>query len=118
MREWGSLALCCGAQARPILEAGCFAHARRKFFELADVEATARRRNHGERASHIYPIALEAVQRIDALFDVERAVNGARGHSQTPVRLLASRRLSNHRSDTAPAASTNLSLCTMNEDRT
>ena len=24
----------------------------------------------------IYPIALEAVQRIDALFDVERAING------------------------------------------
>jgi transposase len=65
-----------GREPGPILEAGCFAHARRKFFELADVEATARRRSRGERASHIYPIALEAVQRIDALFDVERAING------------------------------------------
>lgn len=65
-----------GREPAPILEAGCFAHARRKFFELADVEATARRRSRGERASHIYPIALEAVQRIDALFDVERAING------------------------------------------
>jgi hypothetical protein len=43
---------------------------------LADVEANARRRSRGERASHIYPIALEAVQRIDALFDIERAING------------------------------------------
>jgi transposase len=65
-----------GREPGPILEAGCFAHARRKFFELADVEANARRRSRGERASHIYPIALEAVQRIDALFDVERAING------------------------------------------
>lgn len=64
-----------GREPGPILEAGCFAHARRKFFELADVEANARRRSRGERASHIYPIALEAVQRIDALFDVERAIN-------------------------------------------
>lgn len=59
-----------GREPGPILEAGCFAHARRKFFELADVEATARRRSRGEQASHIYPIALEAVQRIDALFDI------------------------------------------------
>lgn len=65
-----------GREPGLIMEAGCFAHARRKFFELADVEAAARRRSRGERASHIYPIALEAVQRIDALFDIERAING------------------------------------------
>lgn len=59
-----------------ILEAGCFAHARRKFFELADVTAAARLKNRGERAGTIYPIALEAVQRLDALFDIERAING------------------------------------------
>lgn len=28
----------------PILEASCWAHARRKFFELADIEAAARRK--------------------------------------------------------------------------
>lgn len=33
-----------GRMPGPIFEAGCFAHARRKFFELADVEGAARRR--------------------------------------------------------------------------
>ena len=60
----------------PITEAGCFAHARRKFFELADVEGTARKKSRGERTGTVYPIALEAVQRLDALFDIERAING------------------------------------------
>jgi hypothetical protein len=58
------------------LEAGCFAHARRKLFELADVEGAARKKSRGERTGVIYPIALEAVQRLDALFDVELAING------------------------------------------
>jgi hypothetical protein len=59
-----------------VLEAGCFAHAMRKLFELADVEGAARRKSRGERAGLIYPIALEAVQRIDLLFAIERAING------------------------------------------
>jgi transposase len=65
-----------GRQPGPVLEAGCFAHARRKFFELADVAAVARRKNRNERAGMIYPIALEAVQRLDALFDIERGLGG------------------------------------------
>lgn len=59
-----------------ILEAGCLAHARRKFFELADVAGAARKRSCGEKAGIIYPIALEAVQKLDALFDIERGING------------------------------------------
>ena len=59
-----------------ILEAGCFAHARRKFFELADVEGAARKKSRGEKAGIIYPIALEAVLKLDALFDIERSING------------------------------------------
>jgi len=51
----------------------CWAHARRQFFELADIAANARR---GKHAAAISPIALEAVKRIDALFDIERGVNG------------------------------------------
>ena len=47
----------------PILEALCWSHARRKFFELADIAANARR---GKDAPPISPIALEAVKRIDA----------------------------------------------------
>jgi transposase len=70
----------------PVLEAACFAHARRKFFELADVEGAARKKSRGERAGMIYPIALEAVQRIDALFDIERAVNGCSAAERLAVR--------------------------------
>lgn len=65
-----------GRAPGPIIEAGCFAHARRKFFELADVEGAARKKSRGERTGTIYPIALEAVQKLDALFDIERAING------------------------------------------
>ena len=56
-----------------ITPALCWAHARRQFFELADIAANARR---GRKAPTISPIALEAVKRIDALFDIERSING------------------------------------------
>src|SRR3546814_12049922 len=75
-----------GRMPGPIFEAGCFAHARRKFFELADVEGAARKKSRGEHAGMIYPIALEAVQRIDALFDIERAVNGSSAAERLAVR--------------------------------
>ena len=58
---------------RPLTEALCWAHARRKFFELADIAGNVRR---GKRAPPISPLALEAVRRIDALFDIERNLNG------------------------------------------
>jgi transposase len=57
----------------PIVEALCWSHGRRKFFELADIAANARR---GKNAPPISPIALEAVKRIDALFAIEREING------------------------------------------
>jgi transposase len=74
----------------PILEALCWSHARRKFFELADIAANARR---GKNAPPISPIALEAVNGIDALFAVEREINGlsaatrlaARQEKSTPL---------------------------------
>lgn len=46
----------------PIIEAACWAHGRRKLFVLADVAKA--------------PLAIEAVRRIDAIFDVEREING------------------------------------------
>ena len=46
----------------PVTEAACWSHARRKFFVLADVAKA--------------PLALEAVRRIDVIFDAERALNG------------------------------------------
>ena len=61
---------------RPVAQALCWAHARRKFFELADIAASARR---GPRAPPISPLALEAVRRIDEVFDLERETNGHGG---------------------------------------
>jgi transposase len=60
----------------PIHEAACWAHGRRKFFELADIDAVARRKAKGRKPQVISPLALEAVQRIDALFAIEREING------------------------------------------
>jgi transposase len=57
----------------PITSALCWAHARRQFFELADIAANARREKN---AAVISPIALETVKRIDVLFDIERGING------------------------------------------
>jgi transposase len=62
-----------GREPGPIVEALCWSHARRKFFELADIAANLRR---GKQAAPISPIALEAVKRIDAIFDVEREIKG------------------------------------------
>ncbi|MDR1989908.1 MAG: IS66 family transposase, partial [Acidobacteriaceae bacterium] len=56
----------------PITPAFCWAHARRGFFELADIEKNARE----GKGKPVSPIALEAVRRIDALFEIERAING------------------------------------------
>ena len=65
-------------KALPITPAFCFAHARRGFFELADIEKNAR---EGKKGKPVSPIALEAVKRLDALFEIERAING-RGADQ------------------------------------
>lgn len=51
-----------GRKPGPIVEAVCWAHARRKFFDLARLNKA--------------PIAIEAVARTDALFDIEREING------------------------------------------
>jgi transposase len=61
-----------GREPGPIIEAACWAHARRKFFELADVASKAR----GKSAAIISPIAFAAVQKFDAVFAAERTING------------------------------------------
>src|SRR5215210_3887723 len=63
-------------QPGPIVEATCWAHARRPFFVLADLAANARRKVQGKPASVISPLALEAVRLIDAIFAIEREING------------------------------------------
>jgi transposase len=70
-------------KAMPITPAFCHAHARRKFFELADIEKTARERRKGKPVS---PMALEAVKRLDALFDIERQINGQSAAERLAVR--------------------------------
>lgn len=60
----------------PIIEAACWAHGRRKLFVLADLAKA--------------PLAIDAVRRIDAIFDVEREINGlaaAQRHSIRQVRV-------------------------------
>jgi len=70
-------------QPGPIREALCWAHARRKFFVLAAIAASARR---GRDAEPISPIAFEAITRIDALFDIEREINGMAASPRLAVR--------------------------------
>lgn len=68
----------------PVLSALCWSHARRKFFELADIKATAKK---GKRvAEEISPIALEAVKRIDAIFNAEREITGMSAEARRDAR--------------------------------
>jgi len=57
----------------PIIEAACWSHWRRQFFDLAKLAKA--------------PIAAEAVRGIDKLFEIERTING-----KTPAERLAVRR--------------------------
>ena len=66
-----------GREPGPVLEASCWAHARRKFFELADIEGASLRKARSEKPKPVYPLALQAVLRIDALFAIEREINGS-----------------------------------------
>lgn len=72
-----------GRQPKPITPALCWSHARRPFFELADITKNARR---GRSAVAISPIALEAVRRIAALFDIERDINRLAATERLAVR--------------------------------
>jgi transposase len=68
-----------GRQPGPIVEAACWAHGRRKFFELAELQKA--------------PVAIEAVRRIDALFAIERAINGQLADQRRAVRQASSKPL-------------------------
>ncbi len=62
-----------GREPGPATSSLCWAHARRKFFELADIAGNVRK---NKPAHQISPVALEAVRKIDAIFDIEREING------------------------------------------
>ena len=59
-------------QPGPITAAECWAHGRRNFFKLAAVARA--------------PLALEAVRRIDAIFDAERPLNGLPSEQRLAMR--------------------------------
>jgi transposase len=61
-----------GRKPGQILEAACWAHGRRKFFELAELQKA--------------PVAIEAVRRIDELFAIEREINGRSAEHRRSVR--------------------------------
>jgi len=70
----------------PILEAACWAHARRPFFAMADLAENARRKAQGQTPGVISPLAMEAVRRIDALFEIERSINGQSAEQRRLIR--------------------------------
>jgi transposase len=70
----------------PLLEAACWVHARRPFFAMADLAENARRTAQGRTSGVISPLALEAVRRIDALFAIERSINGHTAEQRRAVR--------------------------------
>ncbi len=84
-----------GADRKPgvILEAACWAHARRPFFAAADIEASARRKAEGKVSAPISPLALEIVQRMDRLFEIERGINGKSADERRAIRQELSRPL-------------------------
>ena len=68
-----------GRKPSPITEAACWAHARRKFVDLARIMRA--------------PIAVEAIERIGMLFAVEREINGQNVDRRLAVRAERSRPL-------------------------
>ena len=70
----------------PIREAACWVHARRPFFAMADLEENARRKAAGKKEIAVSPIAIEVVRRIDALFAIERSINGQSADHRKAVR--------------------------------
>ena len=57
---------------RAVTQAACWAHGRRKLFELAQLTRA--------------PLAAEAVRRIDAIFDAERTINGLPAEQRLTIR--------------------------------
>jgi hypothetical protein len=53
---------------------------------MADLAENARRKAQGKTTAVISPLALEAVRRIDALFEIERAINGQSADRRKAVR--------------------------------
>ena len=81
-----------GRSPGPLTQAPCWVHARRPFFVLADVEKAARNAADGKPAP-ISPVAVEVVRQIDALFAIEREINGESAEVRRAARQLRSKPL-------------------------
>jgi transposase len=82
-----------GRAPGPIIEAACWVHARRPVFAMADIEENARRKTAGKKEIPLSPIAIEVVRRIDAMFEIERSINGKSAAERLAVRQISSRPL-------------------------
>jgi transposase len=66
-----------------LIEVACWAHARRKFFELVVLPKTGKA---GPTVKAAAPLAHEAITRIDAIFAIERTINGASAQARLDTR--------------------------------
>ena len=69
---------------KPMTRANCWAHARRQFFELADVARQLKRQKGG--VPLVSPLAKEALEWIDQIFAIEREINGRTAGERLSVR--------------------------------
>lgn len=60
-------------------------------FAMADLEENARGKAAGKKEIVISPVAMEIVRRIDALFEIERSINGQNADQRKAVRRRARR---------------------------
>ncbi|MFO0430721.1 MAG: IS66 family transposase, partial [Hyphomonadaceae bacterium] len=67
----------------PFIEAACWAHARRKFFEIASLPVKGKA---GSAVQAAAPLATQAVKKIDELFAIEREINGATANERLATR--------------------------------
>ena len=56
------------------------------FFAMTDLAENARRKAQGQTPGVISPLAMEAVRRIDALFEIERSINGQSAEQRRVIR--------------------------------
>jgi transposase len=74
----------------PLIEVACWAHARRKFFELVALPKTGKA---GPTVKAAAPLAHEAITRMDAIFAIERTINGASAKARLAARTAQSANL-------------------------
>ena len=80
-------------QPAPVREAACWVHAGRRSSTWPMSRRTRAARSSGKNEIPLSPIAIEVVRRIDALFAIERSINGKSPEERLAVRRAVSRPL-------------------------